>query len=219
MSKVAVLLSGCGFLDGSEVHEAVLTLLALDQKHASAVCCAPNIEQPRTIDHATHKPAEERRHVLSESARIARGAVRDVAGVRAADIDALIMPGGFGAARNLSTFAEHGADCTIHPAVERLISEMLAARKPIGAICIAPVVLARAAGKRGVKASLTIGADTNTAHAIVAMGCVHETRPVNEITVDVHHKLVTTPAYMLGKGPAEVFEGIRKLVDMVLAMV
>ncbi|MFO0838066.1 MAG: isoprenoid biosynthesis glyoxalase ElbB [Phycisphaerae bacterium] len=218
MKKVGVVLSGCGFLDGAELHESVLTLLALDQRGAKAICCAPNVDQAGVIDHFTRKPVAEKRNVLHESARIARGEIQDVASVRAAELDALILPGGFGAAKNLCDFAERGAQCDVNPAVEKLVGDMLAARKPIGAICIAPALLARIAGKRGVKAHVTIGHDAATARQIVATGCVHEECGVTEFRVDRTSKIVSTPAYMLGPGPAQVFEGIRKLVDEVLAL-
>ena len=218
MAKVGVLLSGCGVFDGAEIHEAVLTLLALDQQGATAVCCAPNVKQAAVIDHVTKTPTSENRNVLTEAARIARGEIRDVATVKAAELDALILPGGFGAAKNLCNFAEQGPTCTVHPDVERLVGDCLAQGKPIGAICIAPALLARIAGKRGVKAKLTIGNDAQVSQAIVTMGCLHEQRPVTDIAVDAEHKVVSTPAYMLGPGPAAVFEGIRKLVQQVLSM-
>ncbi len=219
MKRVGVMLSGCGFLDGAEIHEAVLTLLALDQRGAKAVCCAPNIEQASVVDHLSHKPIGEHRNVLRESARIARGEILDVALLHASDIDALILPGGFGAAKNLCDFAQRGSDCDVHPGVEKLVSDLLAARKPIGAICIAPGLLARIAAKHGLRARLTIGDDAGTARQIAATGCLHEPCSVSEICVDRGHKLVSTPAYMLGRGPAPVFEGIRKLVDEVLALI
>ncbi|MBW7906354.1 MAG: isoprenoid biosynthesis glyoxalase ElbB [Phycisphaerae bacterium] len=215
--RVGVLLSGCGVKDGAEIQEAALTLLALDQRGAQAVCCAPDCDF-EVIDHVTGKPAGERRNVLRESARISRGEIRDVAHVTPADLDALVMPGGFGAAKNLCGFATQGADCAVNPAVEKLVAGMLAARKPIGAICIAPALLARIAGKHGVAARLTIGNDAGTARTIEAMGARHEACPVREFVVDREHKIVSTPAYMLGRGPAEVFEGIRKLVDEVLSL-
>ena len=218
MPKVGVLLSGCGFLDGAEIHEAVLTLLALDQQQADIVCCAPDIPAA-VVDHQTSEPTGETRNVLKEAARIARGDIQDVATVQATGLDALILPGGFGAAKNLCDFAEKGADCAVNPEVERLVGDMLAARKPVGAICIAPALLARIAGKRGIQGRVTIGNDTGTAGAIAATGCVHEERLVTEIAVDEANKLVTTPAYMLGPGPAAVFEGIRKLVERVLRMI
>ncbi len=219
MSKqIAVLLAGCGHLDGAEIHEAVLTLLALDQRGAKYTCCAPNIDQHTVTDHLTKSPAADRRNVLHESARIARGNIRDVAEMRIADFDALIIPGGFGVAKNLCNFAEAGAECTVNAAVDRLIGDALAAGKPIGAICIAPALLARVAGRRGISARLTIGDDAGTAAAISRMGCQHENCTVTEFCADEKNKIVCTPAYMLGTGPAAVFEGIRKAVDRVLAM-
>ncbi|HKQ49762.1 MAG TPA: isoprenoid biosynthesis glyoxalase ElbB [Phycisphaerae bacterium] len=218
MKKIAVCLSGCGFLDGAEIHEAVLTLLAIDQAGAQAVCCAPDVAQAGVIDHVTKRPAKEGRNVLVESARIARGEIKDIKEVRAADIDALIFPGGFGAAKNLCTFAEQGANCTVNPGVERLAGEMLDAKKPIGAICIAPALLSRIVGKKDLHPKLTIGTDKDTAAAINAMGAQHCDCAVTEMVTDEQHKIVSTPAYMLGRGPAEVFEGIRKLVNEVLRM-
>lgn len=219
MPKVGVLLSGCGFLDGAEIHESVLALLELDRRGATIVCCAPDIDVVQVMDHQTKKPAGEKRNVLKEAARIARGDITDVAKVRAEDLDALVIPGGFGAAKNLCSFADDGAECSVDPNVEKLVSDMLAQKKPVGAICIAPALLARIAGKHGVKAKVTIGNDAGTAKAIAATGCAHEDCPVTEFSVDEKNKIVTTPAYMLGPGPAAVHEGISKLVERVLAMV
>ena len=217
MAHVAVCLSGCGVQDGSEIHEAVLTLLALNQAGAEIVCCAPNANQPRVVNHLTGEPAgAERRNILVESARIARGQIQDLATVRAADIDALIFPGGFGAATNLCTFADDGPDCSVLPEVERLIGDMLEAGKPIGAICIAPALLARAMTKLGLHPTLTIGNDAATAAALVKMGAQHVACEATDCIIDEHHNIVTTPAYMLASGPAEVYEGVRKLVDQIL---
>jgi enhancing lycopene biosynthesis protein 2 len=219
MPRVAVCLSGCGVFDGSEIHEAVLTLLALDQAGAQIVCCAPNVDQAGVTNHLSKSPmAGERRNVLVESARIARGDITDLAKVRAADIDALVFPGGFGAAKNLCTFATDGPECSVNPEVERLAKEMLAARKPIGVVCIAPAMLARIVGKQAPGAKLTIGTERDTAAAIERMGATHVACAVAGIVVDEKNRLVSTPAYMLGKGPAAVFEGIRKLVGEVLRM-
>lgn len=219
MARVAVCLSGCGFLDGAEIHESVLTLLALDQAGATAVCCAPAVAQAAVVDHATRAAvAGESRDVLVESARIARCEIVDIATVRAAAVDAVILPGGFGAACNLSDFGDKGAECSVHPEVERFVGECLEAGKPVGAICIAPAVIARILGRKGLAARLTIGNDSGTAAAINAMGARHCDCPVTECLVDEAHKVVTTPAYMLAKGPAEVFEGVRKLVTAVLRL-
>lgn len=218
MARVGVCLSGCGVQDGSEIHEAVLTLLALDQAGAQIVCCAPNTEQAQVVDHLAGTPGDERRNVLRESARIARGKITDLADLSANDLDALILPGGFGAATNLCTFATQGATCTVDPEVERLIRQMLEARKPIGAICIAPALLARVVAATGRRAVVTIGTDPATAAAIEQMGAEHRPCTVDSIVVDRDHRLVTTPAYMLAQGPAEVFAGVKALVDQVLLL-
>ena len=216
MPRVAVCLSGCGMLDGSEVHEAVLTLLALDQAGAEILCCAPDISQTSVMNHLTAKPADEKRDVLVESARIARGRIKNLAEVHANNIDALIFPGGQGSAKNLSSFAIQGPDCRVNADVERLIGEMLAAGKPIGAICIAPAMLARVLGKQGIRARLTIGSSAQTAAAINAMGGEHIECACTDAVADETHRIVSTPAYILAKGPAEMYEGVRKLVDQIM---
>lgn len=218
MPTVGVLLSGCGVYDGAEIHESVLTLLALDQRGARILCCAPDIQAP-VIDHRTKEATGETRNVLTEAARIARGDIQDVANVTPEQLDALILPGGFGAAKNLCDFAARGPECDVNPAVEKLVAGMFQAGKPIGAICIAPALIARIAGRHDIAATVTIGDDQGTATAIAQTGCTHENRPVTDITVDERHKLVTTPAYMLGPGPADVHQGIDKLVERVLAMI
>ena len=217
--KVAVCLSGCGFLDGAEIHEAVLTLLALDQAGAEIICCAPDMPQADVVDHARQQPVPgPARNVLTESARIARGQIKNLAEVQAADLDALIFPGGFGAAKTLCTFATDGADCKVNPGVERLVGEMLQGRKPIGAICIAPAMLARILGKKDLHPKLTIGTDAGTAAAINQMGGQHCDCPVTDAVVDESLKVVTTPAYMLGPGPKDIWAGIKKCVDQVLRL-
>ena len=220
MARVAVCLSGCGVFDGAEIHESVLTLLALDQAGAEIHCCAPNVNQGAVVNHLTRSPMQgEQRNILVEAARIARGEIKDLAAVKADAIDALIFPGGLGAAKNLCTFAADGADCRVNPEVERLVGEMLDAGKPIGAICIAPAMLARLLGQRRLQAAVTIGTDPQTAAAIEQMGARHADCACESFVVDEKHKVVTTPAYMLGKGPAQVFEGIRNLVTEVLRLV
>ena len=217
MKKIAVCLSGCGFLDGAEIHEAVCTLLALDQAGAKAVCCAPSIPF-NVVDHTNRSPSGDTRNVLTESARIARGEIQEVKAIKATDVDGLILPGGFGAATNLSTFATEGPNCSVAPDVERLIGEILAAKKPIGAICIAPAMLARVVGKKDLHPKMTIGNDAQVAGAIAQMGVQHCDCPATEMICDEAHKIVTTPAYMLAQGPAEVYEGIRKCVNEVLRL-
>lgn len=216
MAKIGVLLSGCGVFDGAEIHEAVLTMLALERAGAEIVCMAPNVEQHHVVNHLTQEEMDEKRNVLVESARIARGEIKDLKDVKGADLDGLVMPGGFGAAKNLSDFAFRGADSTVNSEVKRILEEMVAADKPIGAICIAPAPLAKALADKNPE--VTIGNDQSTAEAIEAMGGQHRTCTVDMIHVDAENKVVTTPAYMLGPGIKYVAVGIEKLVNKVVEL-
>ncbi len=214
--KIGVLLSGCGVYDGTEIHEAVITMLALDRKGAQIICMAPDIDQFHVMNHLAGETTDEKRNVLVESARIARGNIKNIKHVQTADIDALIMPGGFGAAKNLSNFAIKGKDADIHPEVKRIICDLVDAGKPVGALCISPAVLARIVADRHPE--VTIGNDLGTAESITAMGGIHKACTVDMIHVDRANKLVTTPAYMLGPGIKDVAVGIEKLVDEILKL-
>lgn len=220
--NVAVLLAGCGHLDGAEVREAVLTLLALDQRGAKAQCIAPNAPQHHVIDHATGQPVPgATRNMLEESSRIARvGQCLDLARARVADYDALLMPGGYGAAKNLCSFAFKGADGEVRPDVAAFVRGFFDAKKPVGAICIAPAVVALALHGRA-SADLTLGDGAGPAEAVEALGQHHKrTASAREIVVDEAHKLVTTPAYMFDDAKlAEVFIGIERCVAAVLERV
>ena len=216
MAKIGVLLSGCGVYDGSEIHEAVLTLLALDRAGAQIICMAPDMDHYHVINHITQEVMEEKRNVLLESARIARGEIKDIRDVDESSLDGLIIPGGLGAAKNLSDFAIKGPEAAVHPEVKRLLTEMVEAGKPIGAICIAPATLVKAVSHKSPE--VTIGNDQQTASAIEAAGGRHRDCTVDMIHVDARNKIVTTPAYMLGPGIKEVAEGIQKLVDKVLEL-
>ena len=215
---VGVILSGCGFKDGTEIREAVLALLALDRAGAEVRCFAPDVEQVAVIDHLKGQPAAgEKRNVLVESARIARGQIEDVKKAQAKDLDALVLPGGFGAAMNLSTFATKGKDATVNTDVARILRDMHAARKPIGAICIAPAVVAKALGFAHPR--LTIGNDKGTAAAIEACGAIHQDCPVESFVVDRENRIVSTPAYMYGARLSEIATGIDRCVAEVMALV
>lgn len=213
--KVAVILSGCGVYDGAEIHESVLTLLRLDQRGAQVQCFAPNIPQLHVIDHYRGDEMDQQRNVLEESARIARGNIKDLHELHVADFDAVILPGGFGVAKNLSDFASQGAACNVQAEVLRAAQSFAAAHKPIGLLCIAPVLAAKIFGP-GVFCS--IGQDADTAAAIEQMGGVHQACEVSEICEDPACKLVTTPAYMLAHSISEAASGINKLVDRVLEL-
>lgn len=220
MSKekhVGVILSGSGFLDGAEIQEATLTLLFLDRRGVRVTAMAPNVAQMHVVDHVKGQPASgENRNVLAEAARITRGAIADVKTVKASDLDALILPGGYGAAKNLCTFATEGVKLQVNPDVERLVRDMAAAGKPLGFICISPVIAAKVLGSKKVR--LTIGNDPATAAALNALGAVHVDALVDQIVVDEKNKVVSTPAYMLGPSIAPVSSGIEKLVAAVLEM-
>jgi enhancing lycopene biosynthesis protein 2 len=219
MPLVGVVLSGCGVFDGAEIHESVITLLALDRRGAKYQCIAPDTNQLHVVNHLTGEvAADETRNVLVEAARIARGEIKNLADVKATDFDAIIFPGGYGAAKNLCNFAVKGADCDVHPEVQRFVLEALEAKIPLGILCIAPVLLARIAPGVKLRPNLTIGTDEDTASAIVTMGACHVACPVNEFVVDEENRIVTTPAYMLAQRISEAAEGIEKLIDRVLEL-
>uniref|UniRef100_A8GJZ5 Glyoxalase n=1 Tax=Serratia proteamaculans (strain 568) TaxID=399741 RepID=A8GJZ5_SERP5 len=213
MKNVGVVLSGCGVYDGSEIHEAVLTLLALDRAGAQAVCFAPDTPQLHVINHLSGDVVPENRNVLVESARIARGRVQPLSQADASQLDALIVPGGFGAAKNLSSFASEGAECWIDKDLAKLTQQMHKANKPIGFMCIAPALLPKLLDQQ---VRLTIGNDPDLGEVIDAMGGEPVICPVDDIVVDIENKVVTTPAYMLAKSIAEAASGIDKLVSRVL---
>ena len=213
--KIVVILSGCGVYDGSEIHESVITLLRLDQRGAQVQCFAPDIAQLHVINHLTGEEMPESRNVLVESARIARGEVKDIREANAEDFDALIVPGGFGSAKNLSNFAVEGTGCTVQPDVLALTEAFAEAGKPVGLICISPALAAKIYGPGVI---CTIGNDADTAAALNKMGATHKDCAVSEIVEDKARKLVTTPAYMLAQSISEAASGINKLVDRVLEL-
>ena len=214
--KVAVILSGCGVYDGSEIYETVITLLRLDQCGAQVQCFAPNIEQLHVINHLTGETSNESRNVLVESARLARGQIKDLADARAEDFDALIIPGGFGAAKNLSSFATDGAASQVQPRVLAVAQAFAKAGKPIGLMCIAPTM---APAIFGAGVICTLGSsEGDAAKAVSAMGAEHRECAFDGIVEDSKHKLVSTPAYMQASSISQAANGINQLVDRVLAL-
>jgi len=215
MKKVAVILSGCGVFDGSEINEAVCTLLSIEQAGANYQCFAPNIDQHFVINHLTQEEMPEKRNVLVEAARIARGNIKDIKEASVNDFDAAIFPGGFGAATNISDFASKGADMSIQADVLAFAKAMKNAGKPQGFICISPVLISKI---YGADIEQTIGNDESTAAVIEAMGGKHVDCVVDRSVIDQTHKVVSTPAYMLAKGVREAYLGINQLVNDVLKM-
>ncbi|MGQ4275601.1 isoprenoid biosynthesis glyoxalase ElbB [Pseudidiomarina sp. E22-M8] len=215
MKKVAVLLSGSGVFDGAEVNEAVLTLLHISKRGASYECFAPDIEQTQVVNHLNGEQTSEKRNVLAEAARIVRGEVKPLSELNAAEFDALILPGGFGVAKNFCDFAERGADMRVNKEVLAIGRAFAEANKPAGYLCIAPVLLPHIYGE-GV--NVTVGNDKEVASAIEKMGGVHVDCPVDDIVADDARLLVTTPAYMLAENLVDAEKGISKLVEKVLYM-
>lgn len=222
-AKVAVVLSGCGVYDGTEIHEASAVLVHLSRTQAQVSMFAPNIEQMHTINHTKGEPMEPNRNVLVESARIARGKVEDLSGLQADGFDAVIFPGGFGAAKNLSNFATESADMKVIPDVERILKEFHDAKKPVGLCCIAPVLAAKVIPG----CEVTVGSDgeadkwpyAGTIGAIEKLGAKHVKKSVTEAHVDAANKIVTAPAFMCETGVHEIFDGIGEMVSNVLKLI
>ncbi len=213
--SIAVILSGCGHQDGAEIHEATLTLLAIHKNGAEYQCYAPDIAQHHVLNHITGKEMNEQRNVLIESARIARGQVKDLADFKADDHDALVIPGGLGAAKNLCTYAFDGAACTVNKDLQKAVLAIRAQEKPIGALCIAPVILARLLDQ----VLVTIGQDPATITSIEAMNASHQTTMQGEIAVDSVHKIVTTPCYMLNSRVDQIAEEAERVIREILNLI
>ena len=210
--SIAVVLSGCGVYDGAEIHESVLTLLALDQQGVDYQCFAPDIDQHHVINHLNGEEMDQRRNVLVEAARIARGDIKPLDELSAGEYDALVFPGGFGAAKNLSSFAIDGAECTVEKSVVRAVQAMHEQGKPIAALCISPVLIARLLPQ----ARVTIGQDDGTAKAIEAMGGVHIKSGHGDVVVDEKLNLITSPCYMLDASISQIAEGASNTVKTLL---
>lgn len=217
MANVAVILSGCGYLDGAEIREAVLSLLYLDRHGAQVGVFAPDGTQHHAVDHLTQDETKENRNMLHEAARIARGDISALTDLNVDTYDALVIPGGFGVAKNLSDLAFKGADCTVDPLFESIIQQFYQQEKPIAAICIAPVVVAKALSGSG--ASLTIGEDAATAEIIHSFGCTHIEASSKECVVDVSHKIVSCSAYMRDDSLSSIAIGIEKTIESLFEMI
>lgn len=212
--KFAVILSGCGVFDGAELHESVMTLYSIAKNNGTYEIFAPDITQHHVVNHTTGKEMNESRNVLVEAARIARGNIKNLNGFDAGEFDAIIFPGGFGVAKNLSSFAFDGPECKIDPDVEKAIKDMAAKGKPIGALCIAPVLLA----KLLESVELTIGQDEATASAIEKMGAKHKKTGHGEIVVDEKNKTVTSPCYMLDADIVQIARGAENVVKELIRL-
>lgn len=212
MKKFAIVLSGCGVFDGAEIHEATLTMLAIMKNGAEYEIFAPDISQHHVINHITGEEMNETRNVLIESARIARGNIKDLKEYNASDFDALILPGGFGAAKNLCDFAFKGADCTVNEDVRYAVKQTADKKKPIGALCISPVIMAKIFGN----IELTIGQDAGTAEAVEKMGATHKQTNHGDVVIDEKNNVFTTPCYMLDANILEIAKGASNIVKAML---
>ncbi len=214
MKNIAVVLSGNGVFDGAEIHEATLTLLAIVRNGAKYQCFAPDMEQAHVINHITGEEMPEKRNVLVEAARIARGNIKSLAEYKAENYDAIVFPGGFGVAKNLCTFAFDGDECTVNPDVEKAIRDTVAVKKPVGALCISPVLITKVLGD----VKVTVGNDEDTIKAVAAMGGKHEQTTHGEIIVDEKYKIVTTPCYMLDATIDQIATGAENAIKKILEL-
>ena len=219
--RIGVLLSGNGVYDGSEIHESVFTLLAIDENKGEAVCMAPNVGQHHVVNHITGDEMDEKRNVLVEAARIARGAISDLAEVKASDLDALVIPGGFGAAKNLTKWAFSGPDGDIDSEVKRIINEFVTAQKPIVGLCMGPTVIAKALEGANLNERLTVGTTSEASpYEIAAIsagmektGAVAEMKSIREISVDAKNRIITAPCYMMEASITDVRTNIKQAID------
>ncbi len=213
--KFAIILAGCGVYDGAEIHEATLTMLAISRQGAEYQCFAPDVDQAHVVNHLIGKEMNEKRNVLVESARIARGNILPLSDFHASEYDSIVFPGGFGVAKNLCTYAFDGVECSVNEEVRAAVNEMYKARKPIGALCISPVLIAKILGD----VEVTIGMDPKTASAVKSMGGKHVNTTHGEVVVDKRNKIVTTPCYMLDANISQIADGADQVIRTILGMV
>jgi enhancing lycopene biosynthesis protein 2 len=218
MTRIGVLLSGCGVKDGAEIHEAVLTLLALDRAGVEVVCMAPDKDQQDVIDHRSDKTMNQKRNMLTESARIARGNIQSIKEIDPSELDGLVIPGGNGAAKSLCTFAAKKEACTVDPEVAALLVALHKKGRPIAALCIAPTILASLFGKEH-RPEITVGTDRETAEAIEKMGAQHVSVEPTQVVIDTENRFVTTPCYMTSSRISDVATGAEKAVTALLSLV
>lgn len=212
MKKFAVILCGCGSLDGSEIHESVMTLLAIDRNECTYSIFAPNDNQYHVVNHCTKEATQEKRNMMVEAARIARGDIRPIEECRVEDFDALVFPGGNGAAKNLFTYAFDGKNCTVREDVAKLIKAFHAAHKPIGALCIAPVMIAKVLGD----VTITVGNDEGTIQNVLSFGSKHINTQQTGVIADKQNMVFTTPCYMLPARISDIADCAQNLIDAIL---
>jgi enhancing lycopene biosynthesis protein 2 len=224
--KIAVILSGCGVYDGSEIHESVFALLAIVENGGNYQCFAPDIEQHHVVDHTNGEEQKEKRNVLVESARIARGDIKVLNTYDAKDFDGLVIPGGFGAAKNLTKWAFNGPDGEINADVKNAILKTIEAKQPVVGLCMGPTVIAKALDGSGIRSHLTVGTTAaQSPYEIAAIsagiektGAVAEMKTIDEISVDVANRIITAPCYMMEADILQVRKNVKQAVDAMFSL-
>jgi len=219
--KIGVLLSGCGVYDGVEIHEATMTLLSIAEIGAQAVCISVDKNQHHVVNHLTGEEMPQKRNMLVESARIARGNVSNIMDIDPVDIDALVIPGGFGSAKNFTSWAFDGPDGSILPEVKLLIVNLLNVGKPVAALCVSPVVMAKALEGSNIHAKMTIGSDEmespydikSFSSGLESLGATTEMKTVEEILIDKENKIVTAPCYMMDASILDIRRNVRSAIE------
>lgn len=225
--RIGVLLSGNGVYDGSEIHEAVLSLLAIDEAGAEWICLAPNYNQHHVINHLTGEEMPESRNILAEAARIARGNIKDISGFDIDEIDGLVLPGGFGAAKNFSSWAFQGPAGDVNPQVKEFIQKVMKAGKPIAALCVSPVVIAKTLQGTEAKPTLTLGTDASASpydikgfnEGITSVGAQAQMKDITEIAVDEKNKIISAPCYMMEVSIKQVRANSKMAIDKLVEMI
>ena len=225
--NIGVLLSGCGVYDGAEIQETVLTLLAIEELGAQAICISIDENQHHVINHMTGEEMHESRNMMIEAARISRGVIREISSIQPSEIDALVIPGGFGSAKNFSNWAFEGPSGNIHPKVKLLLVNLINIGKPIAALCVSPILVAKALQDSGIKANLTIGTDNEKSpydikafnSGIESVGAITEMKSIREIQIDKENKIVTAPCYMMDANIKEIRENIQDAIEALYSLV
>lgn len=225
--KIGVLLSGCGVFDGTEIHEAVLTLLAIQEAGHEYVCIAPDVDQHHVINHTNGEEMNEKRNVFVESSRIARGEITKLSDIDPADIDALVLPGGFGAAKNLTTWAFKGPESEILPEVKLLLVNLVNIGKPICALCVTPTVVAKAFEGSDIHPQLTLGNTEQDSEydiqgfsdGLAAVGAQPVMKTTDDILVDTANKIVSAPCYMMKTDVVGVRNNTQKAIQQMLDLI
>lgn len=225
--KIGVLLSGCGVYDGAEIHEAVFSLLAIEEKGFDATCIGVNKDQHHVVNHISGTEMDEKRNMLTEAARIARGNITDISDLNLDDIDGLIIPGGFGSAKSLTSWAFDGPDGKIIKEVKDLILKLIACQKPIIALCVSPVVISKALESSEFKANLTIGSNQEKSpydidgfkNGLEKTGVSVSMKTIKEINIDYENKIISAPCYMMEASILEIRNNIKQAVDAMAELI